>query len=86
MVARQTRSINGNGLLIRFFKSGYALIKRWTTAQATVAKCIGKTMQGNGDNAFLKHDPTGGRPTVNRNFQVLLGQPEADYVKWSAKH
>lgn len=54
-----------------------------TTAQAIVAKCIGKTMQSNGDNAFLKHDPTGGRPTVNRNFQVLLGQPEADYVKWS---
>jgi hypothetical protein len=54
-------------------------------AQATVQKVIGKTMQSNADNAFLKHDETGGRPTVNRNFQVLLGQPEADYVKWSQK-
>jgi hypothetical protein len=42
-------------------------------------------MQSNADNALLKHDETGGRPTVNRNFQVLLGQPEADYVKWSQK-
>lgn len=54
-------------------------------AQATVQKVIGKTMQSNADNAFLQHDETGGRPTVNRNFQVLLGQPEADYVKWSQK-
>lgn len=54
-------------------------------AQAIVAKVIGKTMQSNADNAFLRHDETGGRPTVNRNFQVLLGQPEADYVKWSKK-
>jgi hypothetical protein len=54
-------------------------------AQATVAKVVGKTMQSNDDNAFLRHDETGGRPTVNRNFQVLLGQPEADYVKWSKK-
>jgi hypothetical protein len=54
-------------------------------AQATVQKVIGKTMQSNDDNAFLVHDEEGGRPTVNRNFQVLLGQPEADYVKWSQK-
>ncbi len=55
------------------------------TAQAVVAKCIGKTMTSNDDNAFLMHDESGGRPTVNRNFQVLLGQPENDYVKWSEK-
>lgn len=54
-------------------------------AQATVVKVIGKTMQSNADDAYVRHDPTGGRPTVNRNFQVLLGQPEADYVKWSPK-
>lgn len=56
-----------------------------TLAQSTVAKAIGKTMQSNADNAYLKHDAAGGRPTVNRNFQVLQGQPEADYVKWSQK-
>jgi hypothetical protein len=54
-------------------------------AQATVLKVIGKTMQSNADNAYIRHDASGGRPTVNRNFQVLLGQPEADYVKWSKK-
>ncbi|MBO9658953.1 MAG: SusD/RagB family nutrient-binding outer membrane lipoprotein [Chitinophagaceae bacterium] len=54
-------------------------------AQATVAKAIGKTMQSNDDNAYLVHDEAGGRPTVNRNFQVLQGQPEGDYVKWSKK-
>lgn len=55
------------------------------TAQATIQKTLGKTMQSNDDNAYLVHDETGGRPTVNRNFQVLQGQPEADYVKWSQK-
>jgi hypothetical protein len=55
------------------------------TAQATIQKTLGKTMQSNDDNAFLIHDESGGRPTVNRNFQVLQGQPEADYVKWSQK-
>ncbi|MEO8405020.1 MAG: SusD/RagB family nutrient-binding outer membrane lipoprotein, partial [Chitinophagaceae bacterium] len=54
-------------------------------AQAIVAKCIGKTMTSNDDDAFLKHSIPGGRPTVNRNFQVLTGQPEVDYVKWSKK-
>jgi hypothetical protein len=73
-------------------KFGYTLLLRAgmrlskidpALAQATVTKVIGKTMQSNDDNAFLKHDESGGRPTVNRNFQVLQGQPEADYVKWS---
>lgn len=48
-------------------------------------KCIGKTMTSNDDNAFLRHDISGGRPTVNRNFQVLFGGPERDRVKWSEK-
>lgn len=54
-------------------------------AQAIVQKVVGKTFQSNDDNAYLKHDASGGRPTVNRNAQVLLGQPERDYVKWSQK-
>jgi hypothetical protein len=75
-------------------KFGYTLLLRAgmrlskidpAKAQATVTKVIGKTMQSNADNAYLKHDASGGRPTVNRNFQVLQGQPEADYVKWSQK-
>ncbi|MET0634637.1 MAG: SusD/RagB family nutrient-binding outer membrane lipoprotein [Chitinophagaceae bacterium] len=56
-----------------------------TLAQSTIAKAIGKTMTSNDDNAFLKHDVSGGRPTVNRNFQVLFGGPERDKVKWSEK-
>jgi hypothetical protein len=73
----------GNTLLLR---AGMRLSKiDPAKAQAIVQKVIGKTMQSNADDAFIKHDETGGRPTVNRNFQVLLGQPEADYVKWSKK-
>jgi hypothetical protein len=80
--------------IVRWQRFGYSLLLRVgmrltkadpAKAQATVAKVIGKTMQGNPDNAYLKHDASGGRATVNRNFQVLLGQPERDYVKWSQK-
>ncbi|MDB4900824.1 MAG: hypothetical protein JWQ63_105 [Mucilaginibacter sp.] len=53
------------------------------TAQAVVQTLVGKTMQSNADDAFLLHDPNGGRPTVNRVSQVLLGGPENTYVKWS---
>ncbi|RYY61836.1 MAG: SusD/RagB family nutrient-binding outer membrane lipoprotein [Chitinophagaceae bacterium] len=56
-----------------------------TLAQSTVAKVIGKTMTGVGDDAYLVHDTKGARATVNRNFQVLFGGPERDQVKWSAK-
>ncbi|MDF2431625.1 MAG: hypothetical protein JWP44_1256 [Mucilaginibacter sp.] len=53
------------------------------TAKSVVQTLIGKTMQSNADDAFLLHDPAGGRPTVNRVSQVLLGGPENTYVKWS---
>jgi hypothetical protein len=53
------------------------------TAKTVVQTLIGKTMTSNSDDAFLKHDPTGGRPTVNRVSQVLQGGPENTYVKWS---
>ncbi|MEP6711774.1 MAG: SusD/RagB family nutrient-binding outer membrane lipoprotein [Ferruginibacter sp.] len=55
------------------------------TAQAYVTKVQGKTFTGNADNAFVKHDATGGRTTINRNSQVLLGDggQEHYYVKWS---
>jgi Starch-binding associating with outer membrane len=53
------------------------------TAKTVVQTLIGKTMQANTDDAFLLHDPNGGRPTVNRVSQVLQGGPENTYVKWS---
>jgi Starch-binding associating with outer membrane len=53
------------------------------TAKTVVQTLIGKTMTSNADDAFLLHDPTGGRPTVNRVSQVLQGGPENTYVKWS---
>src|ERR1700761_5468324 len=53
------------------------------TAKTVVATVVGKTMESNADDAFLTHDPNGGRPTVNRVSQVLLGGPENQYVKWS---
>lgn len=56
-----------------------------TTAQTYVTKVQGKTMTSNSDNAFVKGDATGGRATINRNSQVLLGDggQEHYYVKWS---
>jgi len=56
-----------------------------TTARSYAQKALGKTMAGNADNAFLKHDVSGARVTQNRNSQVLLGDggQENYYVKWS---
>jgi hypothetical protein len=54
------------------------------TAKTVVQSVIGKTMTDNGDDAFVLNDPTGGRPTVNRVSQILIGSsPENAYVKWS---
>ncbi|MDB5157401.1 MAG: hypothetical protein JWR50_2108 [Mucilaginibacter sp.] len=70
----------GNSLLLRV---GMRLVKvDPTTAKAVAASVVGKTMI-DGDDAFVKNDATGGRPTVNRVSQVLLGGPENQYVKWS---
>jgi len=56
-----------------------------TTAQSYVSKVVGKTMAGNSDNAYVVADVSGGRTTINRNSQVLLGDggQENIYVKWS---
>lgn len=55
------------------------------TAKTYVTKVQGKTMTGNSDNAFVLGDVTGGRPTINRNSQILSGGggQENYYVKWS---
>ena len=70
----------GNSLLLRV---GMRLVKvDPATAKAVATYVVGKTMI-DGDDAFVKNDATGGRPTVNRVSQVLLGGPENQYVKWS---
>lgn len=55
------------------------------TAQTWAAKAVGKTFVSNDDNAFVTHDAGGGRTTINRNSQVLIGDggQEHYYVKWS---
>jgi hypothetical protein len=55
------------------------------TAKKYVQLAIGNTMTSNADNAFLLGDATGGRTTVNRNSQILLGDggQENYYTRWS---
>jgi hypothetical protein len=56
-----------------------------TTAKTYVQKAIGNTMASNADDAFLLGDAGGGRTTVNRNSQILLGDggQENYYTRWS---
>jgi len=56
------------------------------TAQAYATKAVGNTFTSNSDNAFILGDATGGRTTVNRNSQILLGDggQENFYTRWSA--
>jgi hypothetical protein len=73
----------GNTLLLRV---AMRLVKvDPTTAQTYAQQAVGHTMTGNGDNAFVKADVSGGRITINRNSQVLLGDggQENIYTKWS---
>lgn len=55
------------------------------TAQTYVTKVVGNTMASNADNAFLLGDAAGGRTTINRNSQILLGDggQENFYTRWS---
>jgi hypothetical protein len=57
-----------------------------TLAQSYITKAVGKTMINDADNAFIKHDVSGGRITQNRNSQVLAGDggQENFYTRWSA--
>lgn len=80
------------GNIAQWRKFGYSLMLRVAmrlskvddaTAKTYVQKAVGKTFTGNADNAYVAHDVRGGRPTVNRNSQVLTGDPEKTYVKWS---
>jgi hypothetical protein len=82
------------GNIDQWKRFGYSLMLRLamrlskadpTTAQTWATKTLGKTFTGNADNAFVRHDATGGRATINRNSQVLIGDggQEHFYVKWS---
>lgn len=73
----------GNTLLLRLAMRLTKIDEN--TAKAYAQKAIGNTMNGNADNAFIKHDVAGARVTQNRNSQVLLGDggQENYYVKWS---
>lgn len=82
------------GNIDQWKRFGYSLMLRLamrlskvdpTTAQTWATKTLGKTFTSNADNAFVKHDATGGRTTINRNSQVLIGDggQEHFYVKWS---
>ncbi|MDB5004164.1 MAG: hypothetical protein JWQ34_2389 [Mucilaginibacter sp.] len=55
------------------------------TAKTYIQKAIGNTMASNADDAFFLGDATGGRNTVNRNSQILLGDggQENFYTRWS---
>lgn len=81
-----------HGDIAKWQKFGYSLLLRVgmrlvkvdpNTAKSVASDCVGKTMTSNADDAFLAHDASGGRPTVNRVSQVLQGSPENQYVKWS---
>jgi len=83
-----------NGNVAEWKKFGNTLILRMAmrltkvdpaTAKTYVTKVIGNTMTSNADNAFLLGDASGGRTTVNRNSQILLGDggQENYYTRWS---
>jgi len=82
------------GNIDQWKRFGYSLMLRLAmrltkvdpnTAQTWATKTVGKTFTSNSDNAFVRHDATGGRTTINRNSQVLIGDggQEHYYVKWS---
>lgn len=74
----------GNTLMLRL---AMRLVKiDAATAQTYAQKAIGNTMTSNADNAYILGDASGGRTTINRNSQILLGDggQENFYTRWSA--
>jgi hypothetical protein len=63
---------------MRLVKVDVNAAKSWAEKAAA-----GGTLSGNADNAFVKGDATGGRPTVNRISQVLNLPYEIPYIRWS---
>lgn len=63
---------------MRLTKIDINLAKTWAEKAAA-----GGTMADISDNAFVRHDESGGRPTVNRISQVLNLPYEIPYIRWS---
>ena len=63
---------------LRLVKADANLAKSWVEKAAA-----GGGFTSNADNAFIKHDASGGRPTVNRISQVLNLPYEIPYIRWS---
>ncbi|MCC8424902.1 SusD/RagB family nutrient-binding outer membrane lipoprotein [Mucilaginibacter sp. UR6-11] len=83
-----------NGDIAKWKKFGNTLLLRVAmrlskvdpvTAKTYVQKAIGNTMASNADDAFFMGDASGGRNTINRNSQILLGDggQENYYTRWS---
>lgn len=63
---------------MRLTKIDAATAKTWVEKAAT-----GGPMTSITDNAYIAHDESGGRPTVNRISQVLNLPYEIPYIRWS---
>ena len=82
-----------NGDITKWKRFGYSLMMRLgmrlTKIDAANAKtwvekaAAGGPMTSIDDNAKIKHDEAGGRPTVNRISQVLNLPYEIPYIRWS---
>jgi hypothetical protein len=82
-----------DGDVTKWKKFAYSLMlrlgMRLTKVDANAAKswvekaAAGGPMTSNADNAFMSHDESGGRPTVNRISQVINLPYEINVIKWS---
>lgn len=82
-----------NGDIAKWKKFAYSLMMRLgmrlTKVDAAAAKiwvekaAAGGVFTSNDDNAFVKHDASAGRPTINRISQVLNLPYEIPYIRWS---
>ena len=82
-----------NGDIAKWKKFAFSLMMRLgmrlTKVDANTAKiwvekaAAGGPLASNADNALIKHDAGGGRPTVNRISQVLNLPYEIPYIRWS---
>ncbi|HEY0679442.1 MAG TPA: SusD/RagB family nutrient-binding outer membrane lipoprotein [Chitinophagaceae bacterium] len=90
---KPTGDLMYNGDITKWKKFAFSLMlrlgMRLTKVDANLAKtwvekaAAGGTLSGNADNAFIKHDAGGGRPTVNRISQILNLPYEIPYIRWS---
>lgn len=65
-------------LAMRLVKVDANAAKTWAEKAAA-----GGTLGSNADNAFIKHDASGGRPTINRISQIMNLPYEIPYIRWT---